>query len=278
MAASKASIAALFSSPDAQALGIDPDASDIMIAGLNAGNLPMCVGTPVDMLESDNVVIIQFALDASPSMEAVADLLIQTFNDTMIDGLRGASKSTANTVVVGGLAFSSNITPLWGGGFIKLADLPKLTKREYNPSRGNGTNLYRAQRDAITAAGAYATTVLAETGTPPKIIVVALTDGADNHHEVDPADIKALVDSMTKEFWKFPCAVFETYESGRVDGRQIANLTGFDVFEFKPEPNETAQDVQRRFRRMMGTMSSSVISASQTKIGAPASQTSFWQQ
>lgn len=273
---SKASIATLFQSNDAKDLGINEEASSILVTGLNAGTLPMCVGTPVEQLESDNVTIIEFFIDASPSMEEVADLLIEVFNETMIEGLKGASKQTASTIVVGGLTFSSDIKTLFGGGFVKLEDVEKLTKREYNPSRGHGTNLYRAQRDAIVAPSAYATQVLQETGTPPRIIVVGLTDGADNHGEVDPADIRKLVDSMTKEFWRFPLAVFETYESGRVDARQIARDTGFDVFESKPQANESPEDVKRRFRHMLHILSSSLVTASKAKIGT-GSQTSFWQ-
>lgn len=275
MGASRTSIESLFSSGDASDLGIGAEASDILIAGLNAGTLPMCVGTPVDQFETDNVTIIQFFLDASPSMEGVADILIDTFNETMIDGLKGASKQSASTIVVGGLAFSDRSTPLWGGGFKKLSELGKLTKREYNPNRGNGTNLYGAQRDAILAGGAYGTTVLQETGTPPKIIVVGLTDGADNHHEVDPSDIKTLVESMSKELWRFPMAVFETYE--RVDGKKIAADTGFEVFNFARQNGESEADVQRRFRHMLGTMSSSLVAASKQQIGQ-ASQAQFWTQ
>jgi len=277
MAASKASITNLFATDDAATLGITEEASDIMIAGLNANTLPMCVGTPVDQLDTDNVTIVQLFVDHSGSMEEVTDILLETLNETFIEGLQGASKQTASTIVVGGISFSANVKPLWGGGFQKLADLKKLTKREYNPGlTGGSTNLYLAQREAITAAAAYATQVLNETGTPPKIIVVGLTDGADNHKQVDPADIKTLVESMSKELWKFALAVFETYE--RVDGKQIAKDTGFDVFEQKMQPGETPADVQRRFRHMMGTLSSSIVSASKTKIGQAASQTTFWQQ
>lgn len=271
---SKASVTSLFKSQDAEDLGISGKGSDVLIANLNATTLPMCVGTPVNELASDDVVVIMFCIDASPSMSPVQDLLIETFNEIMIEGLKGASKKTANAIVIGGLAFSSRIWTLWGGGFQKLQDLPKLTTKDYDPSRGWATNLYKAQLDALTAASAYATQVLQQNGTPPKVIVVTLTDGADNVAEVQATDVKTVVEGLSKELWKFPCAVFETGE--RVDGKQIALDTGFDVFDFKMQTGETQDEVKRRFRHMIGTMSSSLVAASQTQVGTPASQQSFW--
>lgn len=274
MGASKSDIAGLFATDEADDLGINGKASDIMIANLTANNLPMCIGTPVDDLDTDAVVIVMFAIDASPSMEPVADELIRAFNEVMIDGLKGASRGSVNTLVVGGLAFSSRIWPLWGGGFKKISELPPLSKAEYDPNKGNATNLYQAQIDAITAASAYATTVYQGTGTMPKVIVVTLTDGADNVRQASVCDVKALVDGLSKELFKFPMAVFETWE--RVNGRQIAAETGCEVFEFQKQGNESEDDIRRRFRRMVGTMSSSLVAASQHNVGG--SQTGFWQK
>jgi len=271
---SKTDVAALFQSEDAIDLGISPESSDILIANLNDTNLPMCVGTPVEELESDDVTIIMFCIDASPSMNPVRDLLITTFNEVMVDGLRGAARKTANSIVVGGLAFSTRVRPLWGGGFKKLEDLPPLTKAEYDPSQGWSTNLFQAQLDALTAAITYATEVFSENGTPPKVIVVGLTDGDDNVGDANPDDVKAVVDGLSPELWKMPMAVFET--GVRVNGRQIAEKTGFDVFEFAKGQGETDEDIRRRFRHMIGTLSSSVISASQAQVNTAPSQT-FWQ-
>lgn len=270
----KKDITALFSSPQAGDLGVDSKVSDLLITNLNATNLPMCVGTPVSSLETDDVTIVMFFIDASPSMEPVRQLLIDTFNQDMIGGLRGASRNTANTIVVGGLAFSSSIWPLWGGGFQKLSELPDLKLADYDPSRGNLTNLYQAQLDAITAVVSYATQVFSATNTPPRVIVAGLTDGADNLRRVDPDKVKAATAGLSKELFSFPLAVFETGE--RVDGNQIARETGFQVFNFKREQNETTADVQRRFRHMVGTFSSSVIRASQAQVGSGSQ--SFWAQ
>lgn len=271
----KTGAAAVLKSDDAADLGIVGKGSDILITNLSATNLPMCVGASVGDLETDDITIIMFAIDASPSMTPVKDLLIETFNEIMIKGLRGAAKKTASTIVVGGLAFSTKIWSLWNGGFQKLELLPDLTNKDYNPSRGELTNLYQAQLDALTAAAKYATDVYHETCTRPKVIVVTLTDGADNIGQASPDDVKTVVSGLSKELWKVPMAVFETGEP--VNGRQIAQDTGFDVFEFKMQSSETEADVRRRFRHMIGTLSSSVISASQTRINTGSSP-SFWNQ
>ena len=109
------SVTDLFSSDDAADLGIKGDTSKIMITNLNSTTLPMCVGVPIQTIETEDVIIIFFFLDRSPSMKGVRDALIETFNEVMIDGLKGASKKTTKTIIVGGLSFSTDITPLWDG-------------------------------------------------------------------------------------------------------------------------------------------------------------------
>lgn len=273
---SKQSVAALFSSPDAAELGINAASSQIMINNLNATTLPMCMGAPIHTLESDDVIIIMFAIDRSPSMLGVRQILIDAFNELLIDGLRGASKKTANTIVVGGLTFSSDVTPLWGGGFKKLQEVPRLTLNDYDPDAGRATALYQGQLDALTAASAYAAQVFQETGTMPRVIVVGMSDGANNVSGVKASDVLAITSSLSREICKLPFVVFETYE--HVDGKQIAQDTGFEVFESKKLPGESDEDVKRRFRHMMGTLSSQVISASQANVGgAAATSQSFWQ-
>ena len=267
------SVTDLFNSDDAADLGIKGDTSKIMITNLNATTLPMCVGVPIHTIETEDVIIMIFILDRSPSMKKVRDVLIETFNEVMIDGLKGASKKTTKTIIVGGLSFSADITPLWGGGFKKLEDLPYLTVADYNPETGSTTNLHQAQIYGITAVCAQATEVFSQTGTPPKVIVVGMSDAADNVGRAKASSVKTLVDGLSRELFQFPFAVFETWE--KVDGKQIAQDTGFDVFEFKKTPGETTEDIQRRFRHMIGTLSSQVISGSVHNVGTPA-QGSFW--
>ncbi|MFA5962066.1 MAG: hypothetical protein WC848_05270 [Parcubacteria group bacterium] len=269
------SVTDLFNTDDAADLGIKDDTSKIMIANLNATTLPMCVGVPIQTIETEDVIIMFFCIDRSPSMKDVRDVLIETFNEVMIDGLRGASKKTTKTIIIGGLSFSSDITPLWGGGFKRLEDLPYLTHADYDPEAGSATNQYQAQVYAITAACAQATDVFSQTGTPPKVIIVGLGDGADNVGRAKASSVKTLVDGLSRELFQFPFAVFETWE--KVDGRKIAKDTGFDVFEFKKVAGETTEDIQRRFRHMIGTLSSQVISGSLKTVGTPTTG-GFWDQ
>jgi hypothetical protein len=264
----------LFNSDDAVDLGITAQGSQIMIANLNATTLPMCIGTPVQDLGSDNVVIIMFAIDDSGSMSGVRDLLIELFNELIIKGLRGASKNTVNTIVIGGLKFSRRTEPLWRGGFQKLETLPDLTLADYQ-ANGGSTNLYQAMLDSITAASAYAAKVLQDTGTPPKVIVIPITDGADNVHQASASDVLAVTQGLSRELFKLPFVVFETLET--VDGEKIAADCGFDVFKSEKQPGETDDDVRRRFRHVLGTISSQTISNSKTNVGGGNStNSSFW--
>jgi hypothetical protein len=268
----KDDVVSLFQSGEAADMGLTKQGSDILIQGLNGTNLPMCVGNfSIDTIESDDVTVVFLVVDASPSMEPVRGLLIETINDVMINSLKGASKKSASEVVVGGLAFSTRIWSLWNGGFHHLKDLPDLTPAEYDPSSGNATNLYEAMKDGITAASAYAINVFQQMATPPKVIVVTLTDGANNVGRANPGDVKLVVESLSRELYTFAAAVFETWE--HVDGEQIARDSGFEVFEFKKQQGETTDDVRKRFRHMIGVLSSSIVSASQAKVG---SSQAFW--
>lgn len=266
-------IQGLFQSDEAGQLGLSKQGSDILIANLNGTTLPMCVGNfTVDSITSDDVTAVFLAVDASPSMEPVRDLLIETVNEVMIAGLKGASKKSASAVVVGGLAFSTDIWPLWKGGFHHLDQMPDLTQNEYDPSQGHLTNLYQAMMDGITGLTAHTIDIFQQTGTPPKGIVVVLTDGANNTGRCSSDQVRALTNGLSRELYTFAAAVFETNEP--VDGNKIARDSGFQVFDFKKGVNETVDDVKKRFRHMIGVLSSSIVRASQAQVGS-ASQ-SFW--
>jgi hypothetical protein len=271
-APNKDDVTRLFQSTEAADMVLTKQGLDILIQGLNGTNLPMCVGNfSIDTIESDDVTVVFLVIDASPSMEPVRNLLIETVNEVMIAGLKGASRKSASEVVFGGLAFSTKIWPLWGGGFHHLKDLPDLTQAEYDPSSGNATNLYEAMKDGITAASAYAINVFQQMATPPKVIVVTLTDGANNVGRAKPGDVKLVVQNFSQELYTFAAAVFETFE--HVDGEQIERDSGFDVFEFKKQPGEDIGDIRKRFRHMIGMLSSSIISASQAVVGTSQA---FW--
>jgi len=90
-------------------LGLDKDSSDIIVANLNMTTLPMCVGTPITEIETDDVTILFFVIDESPSMTPVEQEVIDGFNKILIPGLRGGSNKITSTIEVGGIAFTEKI-------------------------------------------------------------------------------------------------------------------------------------------------------------------------
>lgn len=262
----------LFKSQGAQDIGLDEDAADAVVANLDANTLPMCVGgTDLATIDTDDIILVMFALDASGSMDPVQKDVIREFNETIIPALEGASAKTRQAILVAGLAFDDRVWPLWNG-FLKLDQVPKLTSKEYRA--GGATALHQAMLDALSVSSVFSSRVISETNTPPKVIVVVLSDGANNCAPANPKDVRDVASKLSKEIFVLAFAGFETYEG--VDFRQIAKETGFAaVHEVKLQANETEAEKQRRFRHLIGTLSSSLVRQSQTQV-TPAASASFW--
>ncbi len=264
----------LFKQQGAQDVGLDEEAADEIVANLNANTLPMCVGgTDLTAIETDDITLLMLVLDASPSMEPVEDELIREFNETLIPALKGASSKSRQAIIIGGLVFDGRVRPLWNGGFLRLDEVPKLTKKDYRTG-GGSTALYQAQLDALGLTAIYSARVINETNTPPKVIIAVLSDGANNCPPYDADEVKKIADKLSREIFVLAFAGFETFEP--VDFHQIAKDTGFEaIFETKLQPGESQADKLRRLRHLIGTLSSSVIRQSQTQVTPSASQ-SFW--
>lgn len=263
-------------SQGASDIGLDKESSDIVVANLNETTLPMCVGTPIEEIETDDVILIFFVIDESPSMNPVESELIKGFNEILVPGLKGGASDVVSTIEVGGIAFTETIRPLWSGGFTKLSDLPRLTKKDYNTNRGNLTALHQAVLDAFTAVSVRAAEIAEGLGIPPKVLVVILSDGANNCPPHDPIGVKTLVDSCSNEIFVKAFAGFETWEP--VDFKEIAESIGFGKpFEMKKKSGESDKEMGRRFRHLLGIMSSSLVKQSKTQV-SPTSSDNFWQE
>lgn len=265
----------MFKSQGAKDLGLDDKSAAAIVANMDATTLPMCVGgTDLATIDTDEITILMFGIDKSLSMSPVESLLITEFNDILLPGLRGASQGTRQSLLVGGIAFNENIDPMWNGKFWSLDDIKPLTQSDYRAS-GRATALHAAQNRMFAEAALCAANTIQVTNTPPKTILVVLSDGANNCPPHDPAAVKINADKLSRELFVLAFAGFQTYEP--VDFHEIARETGFEaVFETKATSGESSADRQRRFRHLIGTLSSSIIRQSQTQI-TPASSQTFWQ-
>jgi len=255
-------------------IGLDNSSSSIIVANLNATTLPMCIGPSPDSFETDDRIILFYIVDQSPSMTPVESEVINGFNDILIPAFKGASKDVVDSYEIGGIAFNENVTPLWGGGFFNIHDLPILTKADYDTNSGYGTALYKAVLDGLTAVSVRSAEIINETGSVPKVIVVIISDGANNQPPVNPDNVKKVADDLSNEIFVKGFAGFETGET--VDFHDIADQIGFGKpFEMKQQPGESKDDMQRRIRHLFGTLSSSTIKQSATTVGSGSSNT-FW--
>lgn len=270
----KKSIADLFRK-NGSSIGLDDGTSDVIIQNLNAGTIPMCIGSPFtsEEEETDQFKIVLFVIDGSGSMEDVEDMLINEFNETVIPSLKEGKKNVVSGLRIGGLVFNNTVTPLWGGGFNPLDDIPDLSRNDYS-ARGS-TALNRAILDGLTGVTAYALDIRKKTGTNPEVIVIVMSDGANNQAPFDADVVYQVTSKLSRELFTLAFAGFETFE--RVDFRQIAQDLGFpEIFEMKMVPGETDEDRRRRFRHLIGIMSSTLVgqvvkTAGSTPTGA------FWQ-
>ncbi len=266
------------------ALGLTAQSSEIIIHNLNAGTMPICMGSPFtdEEQETDDFRILEFCFDKSISMEPVEAELINSVNDVAIPGLLGGAADQVGAIRVGGLTFNHHVSPLWksGGdhGFHPLRDLPKLTKKDYVV--GGSTALHQGILDGVTAMTAYALQVRQRTGSNPECVLAVWSDGANNQAPHDTDTVRQVLTSLSPELFTTVFIGFETGE--RVDFTAIATELGFrDILHSKRLPGETEAQQQQRFRHVMKVFSENLVKrVSTSQIGsqpaAAASGSSFW--
>jgi hypothetical protein len=230
--------------------------------------------------------IVMYVLDRSPSMEPVADLLLKGFNNDLISAIQEARGDDISALRIGGLSFSSDLTPIWEKDtpqgpeyFHKLEELPALTTAEYDVRNGCGTALHAAILEAYARAIAYAAIVKGQTGTQPEIDIIVLTDGQNNERPIDPASLRTTIQGSRKDLVRFTYFYFDTTGGGASDDeveaemKQSAKKMGFDVENvmiFAQKKGEDAKAYKSRFRRMLRVMSKVSASKGTSAIKAGA--------
>jgi hypothetical protein len=240
---------------------------------------PMVSGaaiTPEEMMMGGGVRVVMHVLDRSPSMEDVGRILLNEFNEEYVAAITEAREDDIATLRIGGISFSSDITPIWeqnGEYFHKLEDLPPLTKKEYDPSKGWGTALHAAILDGYARALGQAQQVKRDTGIMPEIDIVILSDNANNESPLDSTEVYKVVTGSNRGLVRFSMFYFET-DLGLDDPKAYAvNDLGFDgenVQIFEKKSNETPEERKSRFRRMMRVMSRVSASKNTSAVKAAA--------
>jgi hypothetical protein len=244
----------------------DPDTSSAVVLAANQVAAPVVQGaalTADEVMMGGGLRVVFFVIDASPSMEPVAQLLRDGFNNDFVPAVKDAREDDTSALRIGGLAFDGfDLNPLWVGAngdhFHMLDQLPKLTINEYNPQMNDGTALHRAILEGFAQALRYAAELRTQTGIDVDIDIVILTDGANNMPPISPAKVKQTVTTRDQTRVRVVFFYFNT-DWGLPDPKEYATqklgISGEQVEAFDSRAGETKQERAKRFRRLMAVMS-----------------------
>ncbi|HEU4914881.1 MAG TPA: hypothetical protein VFT16_05805 [Candidatus Saccharimonadales bacterium] len=244
----------------------DPDASSAVVMAANQIAAPLVQGatlTADETVMGGGLRVVFFILDASPSMEDVADGLRNGFNNDFVPAVRAAREDDISALRVGGTAFSSGAPkPIWvasdGTHFHPFNQLPELTAKDYDPNRGWGTALHRAILDGTAQALKYVAELQLQTGMDVDVDIVILTDGANNEAPRDASQIYQMITGRDKTRVRYVFFYFQT-DYGLGDPKEYATdqlgIDGEQVQSFMAKPGETPQQRAARFRALMQVLS-----------------------
>lgn len=229
--------------------------SVIVVNNLNEAPAALAAVTHagLDDIANDEVTLVLRVIDETGSMQRFQNE-VELADREMIAALKNSKAS--DQILMSTWLFNTSFKVLHG--FVPLDDVLPLAGI-YRPD--DQTALYSAVYSALTDANAgvvsYADT-LSGSGIRVKVVVVVFTDGEDNYSDrlgVWPAQIKTVVSDLLKlENFLFSLVAF-----GTGFARTAASEMGFpNILESNSQPGE--------IRRAMGTVSKSIIRASQTTV------------
>lgn len=259
--ASKQSVAASIHSAVSQGM-ISATAAESLLEPLDDIAAAGATGVNVDEIDSEDATLVAVIIDASGSMYAHQKSVIEAYNEHFLKPLRGAKN--AESIYVTAWIFSSMGSDrsqfcrlVHGYKPVKQAD--ELNESVYAPN--GGTPLNMAVHRALTGLVSYGQT-LRDAGTNTKCIVVVLSDGEENDsgQKFSAASVRRLSEDLLKqEIYVLSYAYF----GPESEGKKYASNIGF------PERHQINAGLSdSEIRRIFGTVSSSVISASQTNVSA----------
>jgi hypothetical protein len=243
----------------------NPDASSAIVMAAEHVAAPVVQGatlTEDELGKGGGLRVVYHVFDRSPSMEPVGDDLRDGFNNDYVPAIEEAREDDISALRLGGLSFSSDITPIWvvpGGDAIHPLDaLPQMTIQDYDPTIGSGTSLHQAILDGTTNAMTFAAQVQAETGLDVDVDIIILTDGANNGNPRDPGKVKKVITGRDRSRVRYVFFYFET-KLGLSDPKGYAindlGIDGEQVQSFPALPNETPEQRRHRFRQLLQVMS-----------------------
>lgn len=230
---------------DAQGDGLSQKAVGVLVENLNALTVAGAQGTSVQDLAGDEATLFMAILDESGSMQGSSGEVISAYGQ-MLSALRDSK--AAESILLATWLF--NTKPRLLHSFLPLGNAPELT--DYQPD--NETALFDAALFGAASVVAYGQD-LRNNGIRTKVVVVVFTDGMDNASRSTADKVRTVVEELlAQEIYVFALVAF-----GQGYAHQMAASMGIpNVLEVDSDPSS--------IRRAMGTVSRSVIRASQTKV------------
>lgn len=229
--------------------GLSYKSQSIIIDNLS-GNTQGLLGTTgvgVDDLNEDDVTLFAMVVDQSSSMGRFTTDVIEAYNQDLLEAMR--ESKLEDSVIMSLWTFNSQVSLIHS--YKPLGDVVDLNDTTYVP--GGTTALYDAVLNAMTGLAAYAQT-LQNSGVTCRGILVVISDGEDNMSVNTASKVETVAkDLLDQEIFNLGFYAFGT------EGKPEAAKMGFtSVFETGKTKSE--------IRRGLGTVSKSIIRASQTKI------------
>jgi uncharacterized protein YegL len=228
------------------------------------------IGVDPNEIEADCVTLVGVAIDASGSMQPHKQALIDAYNKQFIEPLKHAKN--ANEIFVSTMFFSDpglsakDKTKVLHG-YMSVADCPELRDSDFVTD--GMTPLNDGVFQTLSRVVKYGESLLS-TGARVRSIVVVFSDGAENASSVAAYKVKAMAEDLLKAQEFILSYVFFGDQN---EAEKIISKIGFPKKDMITA-NQTASDI----RRMFGTVSASVIKASQSQISSTGlSNNNFFQ-
>jgi uncharacterized protein YegL len=238
----------LFDEPQSVDQSLQP-----VVTNLNATT--MAHGMSPEDLVTEEVFIVVEITDRTGSMSSSQQTVIDAYNGHLA-ALAGSK--AADSILWQHWLFDTSLTLLHGP--VPVANAIRLDTKNYDPD--GQTALHDAVLSAFDFIERYVHTLQSK-GIRARVVINAVTDGQDNASRHTAQQVKDRADALVREeIYTLNLVAFG------VDGQRIADAMGFQNVL-------TANSSEHDIRIAYGTMSASMIRASQTVIGADQSASFF---
>lgn len=239
---------------DAKSEGLSTPAVEVLVENLNALTEAGAQGTSAEDLAGDEVTLFCVILDETGSMQPYQSEVVTAYKE-MLAALKDSK--AADSILVSTWLF--NVRQRLLHSYLLLENVPELGR--YQPDEM--TALFDATLSGLTSVVAYSQD-LRNNGIRTKVVVVVFTDGEDNRSVNTAERVRVLAEELLKQ----ESYILALVAFGTGFAHQVASDMGFpNVLEVNSDPSS--------IRRALGTVSKSVIRASQTKIDPNASKGFF---